>query len=113
MKVVVKLTNYFCDDYDDCCDDDDDCYDLYNYTLYYKLVMAKSKCSTITFSNKRNIKAYVYNLDGNKLDLVHSIDHTPQQYTDGTLRLLDNYERYLDENNGDSDLENMDNNGKK
>ena len=36
-------------------------------------------CSTITFSNKRNISAYAYNLDGNKLELVHAIDHTPQQ----------------------------------
>ena len=82
--------------------------DLYDYTRYYQLVVAKIKCSTITFSNKLDFQAYVY-----KLELIHAHQHAPfeckhngrYQYSDGLLRLDDNYQDKLIEGNGMLDLD--------
>ena len=96
--------------------------DLYEWTLYYKLIISIPKCSTISFSKKtKKFNAYVYKLNGKSLELVHAINHSPQkckhseriQYTDGALRLDDKYIDMLVEGNGDSDLENMDDEGNK
>ena len=90
--------------------------DLYDYTRFYQLVASKIKCSTITFSNKNNFTAYVYNLGKDSLELVHSNQHEPleckhnpsYQYTDGLLRLNENYQENLKESNGCYDLSNLD-----
>ena len=90
--------------------------DLYDYTRFYQLVVAKTKCSTITFSNKLNFQAYVYKLGNDKLELIHAHQHAPPeckhngryQYSDGLMRLDDNYQDKLIEGNGMLDLENLD-----
>ena len=74
------------------------------------------KCSTITFSNKKNFQAYVYQLGDDKLELSHAHQHTPmeckhnarQQYSDGVLRLDDDYKDNLCEGNGLLDVSNLD-----
>ena len=89
--------------------------DLYDYTRFYQLVVAKAKCSTISFSNKLNFQAYVYKLGDDKLELIHSNTHTSQeckhngryQYSDGLLRLDENYSKNLTEGNGGLDLSNL------
>ena len=94
--------------------------DLYDYTRYYQLVVAKAKCSTITFSNKFDFQAYVYKLGDEKLELIHANQHAPQeckhngryQYSDGLKRLDENYHKDLIEGNGDLDLDNLDEFGK-
>ena len=89
--------------------------DLYDYTRYYQLVVAKIKCSTITFSNKLDFKAYVYKLGDDNLELIHAHQHAPleckhngrYQYSDGLMRLDDNYQKNLIEGNGILDLDNL------
>ena len=93
--------------------------DLYDYTRFYQLVVSKIKCSTISFSNKLKFNAYVYQLGQDKLELIHSNQHAPleckhnprDQYTDGLLRLDENYQDLLIEGNGCYDLKNLDNLG--
>ena len=94
--------------------------DLYDYTRFYQLVVAKTKCSTITFSNKIDFQAYVYKLGEDKLELIHANQHAPPeckhngrfQYSDGLLRLDDNYKDSLIEGNGILDLDNLNEFGK-
>ena len=94
-------------------------YHFFDWTRYNQLIIKGSKCSSISFCNKNNFKAYVYNLDGKNLELIHARDHAPQnckhnyrwQYTDGLKRLDENYFENLNENNGDFDLKNLDENG--
>ena len=90
---------------------------FYQFTLNNKLVLKNIKCNTITFSRKnRNFSAYVYKLNNHKLDLIHHIDHSPkickhharQQYLNQKMN-----DELNNEDNGDSDLENLDNNGNK
>ena len=84
--------------------------DLYDYTRFYQLVVSKIKCSTISFSNKKDFQAYVYQLGEDKLELIHSHQHTPmeckhngrQQYSDGLMR-----KENLNEGNGLLDLSNL------
>ena len=87
---------------------------FYNRTRYKRLVLSQAKCNTITFSRKRQqFHAYVYKLGTQKLELVHSHDNGPQ-YCKHNARL--NYvEANFDpkEGNGDSDLDNLDENGNK
>ena len=89
---------------------------FYQYTLNNKLILKKVKCNTVTFSRKNNFKAYVYNLDKNKLKVVHAIEHAP--------RICYHNERFcykngiqnanlLNDENDISDLENLDENGNK
>ena len=80
---------------------------FYQYTLNNKLVLKKIKCNTVTFCNKKNFKAYVYNIDGNKLELIHSIDHAPQKCKHSEKYCYQNGLNYNDceDSNGDSDLE--------
>ena len=52
---------------------------FYQFTLDNKLVLKTTKCSTVTFSNKNDFKAYVYKLDKNKLKLIHTIEHAPRK----------------------------------
>ena len=90
--------------------------DLYDYTRFYQLVVSKIKCSTISFSNKIKFNAYVYKLGNENLELIHSNQHAPleckhngrYQYTDGLMRLDENYEKMLKEENGCLDLSNLD-----
>ena len=75
---------------------------FYDFTRYNQLIIAKAKCSTISFSRKTKFNAYVYKLDGNSLELIHSGTHAPQQckhnerlqYTDGLNRLDENYKKH-------------------
>ena len=95
--------------------------DLFDYTRYWRLIIRMSKCSTAMFTRRR-IRAYVFKLDGEYMECSHAVDNAPQcckhnekiQYMDGALQLDDNYEsEILVENNGDSDLDNLDENGEK
>ena len=93
---------------------------FFDWTLYNQLIIKGSKCSSISFSNKKDFVAYVYKLNGNELELIHARDHAPQnckhryrlQYTDGLKRLEENYFENLKENNGDYDLVNLTIDGK-
>ena len=90
--------------------------DLYDYTRYYQLVVAKNKCSTISFCNKSNFEAYVYKLGEDNLELIHAHQHAPpkckhnahSQYVDGLKRLDENYKDNLKEENEMLDLSNLD-----
>ena len=86
---------------------------FYNWTRFYQLIIAKSKCSTITFSRKKKFHAYVYKLDGENLEIIHSHSNCPQicKHNARTQYLFPNENR--EDANGDSDLENIDNNGNK
>ena len=87
---------------------------FYNWTRYYQLVLSQAKCNTVTFSRKQQqFHAYVYQLDGNKLEVVHSYKNAPQRCKHNEKL---SYINPLDEKiecNGDSDLENLDSNGNK
>ena len=87
---------------------------FYNWTRYNRFVLAQPKCNSITFSRKnQQFHVYVYSLDTQKLNLVHSHDNGPQ-FCKHNARL--NYvEANIDpeEGNGDSDLENLDEKGEK
>ena len=94
-------------------------YKFFDWTKFNQLIIKGSKCSSISFSNKKDFIAYVYKLDGKHLELIHGRDHAPQncqhryrlQYTDGLKRLDENYFDNLEENNGDLDLSNLNNDG--
>ena len=81
---------------------------------YKRFVLAQPKCSSITLSRKRQqFHAYVYKMGDHNLELIHSHSNGPQ-YCKHNARL--NYpEANIDpcEGNGDSDLDNMDENGNK
>ena len=89
--------------------------DLFEFTKFWKLAVKKVKCNTITFSNKLNFNAYVYKLGNESLELIHSNQHAPinckhnarEQYSDGALRLDENYSDTLFEGNGCLDLSNL------
>ena len=85
---------------------------FYEFTRFYQLVIAKSKCSTVTFSRKKYFHAYVYKLDGNNLELIHS-NNNPQECIHNERTQYVNPLKEWIEGNGDSDLENLDNDGKK
>ena len=86
---------------------------FYNWTRYYQLIIKKAKCSTITFSRKNKFRAYVYKLDGEKLEIVHSYKNCPQICKHNARSQYCNANNILQDDNGDSDLENMDENGEK
>ena len=88
-------------------------YGFFHFTRYFKLVVAKSKCSTVTFSRKRFFHAYVYKLDGENLELVHSHINGPQKCKHNERTQYLNPMEDLIESNGDSDLENLDIHGEK
>ena len=86
---------------------------FYNWTRYYQLVLPQAKCNTVTFSRKQQqFHAYVYQSDGNKLEIIHSYKNAPQQCKHHEkLSYINPLDKKI-EGNGDSDLENLDNNGK-
>ena len=92
-----------------------------DWTKYHQLIVGYAKCSTITFCNKNKFTAYVYSIENEKLELIHASNHAPQnckhnkklEYTDVNEQLDTKYFEKLIENNGDSDLENLDFNGNK
>ena len=87
---------------------------FYNWTRYYQFILKKVKCNTVTFSRKQQqFHAYVYKLGENKLELIHSNKNGPQKCKHNERS---NYSNPLEdkiEDNGDSDLENLDENGNK
>ena len=86
---------------------------FFEFTRFYQLVIAKSKCSTVTFSRKKFFHAYVYKLDGEKLDLIHSRQNGPQECIHNEKTQYLNPFKEWEEGNGDSDLDNLDDNGEK
>ena len=50
---------------------------LYQWSLNWKLIISENKCKSITFTNKNKFNAYIYNVNGNKIDLIHHAHHTP------------------------------------
>ena len=50
---------------------------IYQWSLNWKLIIENKKCKSITFSNKSKFNAYIYNINGNKIDLIHHAHHTP------------------------------------
>ena len=87
---------------------------FYSWTQYERFVLSQPKCNTITFSRKRQqFHAYVYNLVGRKIELIHAHHNGPQRCKHNARF---NYaEASMDpiEDNGDSDLDNLDHNGNK
>ena len=86
---------------------------FFYWTRFYQLVLAKVKCNTVTFSRKKYFHAYVCKLDGDKLELVHSHSNAPQKCKHNEQLQYFNPFDELSEGNGDSDLDNMDENGNK
>ena len=86
---------------------------FFYWTRFYQLVLKKVKCSSVTFSRKKIFHAYVYELDGQKLELVHSNTNAPQQCKHNEQQQYLNPMMEVTEGNGDSDLENLDGNGMK
>ena len=86
---------------------------FYYFTSMYFLIMGKSKCCTITFTRKNNFRSYVYKMGKDKLELIHGSKNAPQKCKHNERALYT--EACLDgaESNGDSDLENLDNQGNK
>ena len=86
---------------------------FYNWTRYYQLIIGHAKCSTVTFCRKRFFRAYVYKLDGEKLDLIHSHQNGPQKCKHNEkLNYINPFDQD-NESNGDSDLNNLFSNGNK
>ena len=84
---------------------------FWQFTLNNQLVLKKVKCSTLTFSRKtKNFRAYVYNVDGNKLKVVHALEHAPQncKHLQKANYVNANIDSNSDDSNGDSDLNNID-----
>ena len=79
--------------------------------------MNQHECSNwvmiATFTRKNFFHAYVYKLDGQKLELVHSNINGPQRCKHNEKLQYVNPLEELSEGNGDSDLENLDQNGNK
>ena len=87
---------------------------FFNWIRYRRFVLKKPKCSTITFSRKKQqYHAYVYKLDGEKLDLIHSHSNGPQKCKHNARLNYVEANLELTEDNGDSDLDNLDSNGEK
>ena len=87
---------------------------FYNWTLYFQLILAQAKCSTVTFSRKQQqFHAYVYKLGENKLELIHSNKNCPQKCKHNERQCYVDAIEEKEENNGDSDLDNLDKNGRK
>ena len=86
---------------------------FFEFTRFYQLVIAKSKCSTVSFSRKKYFHAYVYKLDGNNLDLIHSHQNGPQECIHNEKTQYLNPFKEWKEGNSDSDLDNLDNDGEK
>ena len=86
---------------------------FFEFTRFFHLVIAKSKCSTVSFSRKRFFRAYVYKLDGKSLDLIHSRTNGPQDCIHNEQTQYLNPFKTMEEGNGDSDLENLNNDGEK
>ena len=86
---------------------------FFYWTRFYQLVLKTVKCSSVTFSRKKIFHAYVYELDGQKLELVHSHTNAPQQCKHNEQIQYLNPMMDIMEGNGDSDLENLDENGLK
>ena len=87
---------------------------FYSWTQYERFVLSQPKCNTITFSKKKQqFHAYVYKLDKKRIELIHSHNNGPQKCKhNARLNYVDaNFEPI--EDNGDSDLENLDKNGEK
>ena len=76
-------------------------------------MLKKVKCSSVTFSRKKVFHAYVYELDGQKLELIHSHTNAPQECKHNEQMQYLNPMMEIVEGNGDSDLENLDENGRK
>ena len=47
---------------------------LFEWTQYQRFILSQPKCKPITFSRKKQ-----YNLNGKKLDLIHSHHNGPQE----------------------------------
>ena len=86
---------------------------FFSWTRFYQLVLAKGKCSTATFTRKKFFHAYVYKLDDQKLELIHSNINGPQRCKHNEKLQYVNPLEELSEGNGDSDLENLDIHGNK
>ena len=87
---------------------------FYQYTLNNKLILKKIKCNTATFCNKKNFSAYVYKLEKNKLNVLHSYENSPQKCKhNAKYKYLNCNDNDSIDSNGDSDLENLDENNNK
>ena len=87
--------------------------ELYNWSQYYQLIVNASKCCTITFSRKNKLRAYVYKVEGRKLKLIHSYKNCPQICKHNARMQYIEASNIKDDDNGDSDLENLNNDGEK
>ena len=86
---------------------------FFNWTRYYQLIIKTAKCSTITFSRKNKFRGYVYKLDGKELEIVHSHSNCPQICKHNARTQYINPNQIDIDQNGDSDIENLDENGNK
>ena len=50
---------------------------FFNWTLKWKLVINAEKCSSITFTMKRNLRARVYNINNTNMECVHHPINAP------------------------------------
>ena len=79
------------------------------WTLNWKLIISYQKCNTITFSRKSNkFTAYIYQLQGNKLECIHATEHAPPYCIHNPKQNYHNH-KLLDNNNNNSN--NYDHNG--
>ena len=77
---------------------------FYQWTQYERFVLSQPKCSTITFSRKKQqFHAYVYKLDNKNIELMHCKHNARLNYAEAL------FDPVPVEENGDSDLENLDN----
>ena len=83
---------------------------FYQFTLNNKLVLKKIKCNTVSFSNKNKFKAYVYKIEGKKLDLIHDLSHAPRKchHSEKYCFLEGMGYNEFEDSNGESDLEFLD-----
>ena len=87
---------------------------LYQWTQYSRFILSQPKCKSITFSRKKQqFHAYVYNLNGKNLELIHSHSNGPQHCKHNARLSYVNADMDPVEGNGDSDIENLDENGNK
>ena len=87
---------------------------LHQCTQYQRFILSQPKCKSITFSRKKQqFHAYVYNLNGKKLELIHSHHNGPQKCKHNARLAYVNADMDPIKCNGDSDLENLDGNGNK
>ena len=62
---------------------------------------------------EKHFRAYVYKLDGNKLEVIHLYANSPQKCKHSEKMQYLNPMEELSESNCDSDFDNLDNDGKK